>query len=66
MTMMPGLERAVSVSVTVSFLLHVALIAAIPAVIAYNYYLGATRNLIIEMEDFSEEILDIVTSDKEE
>jgi biopolymer transport protein TolQ len=37
------------------------LVAAIPAVIAYNYYLGSTRRMVVEMEDFSEEILDLVT-----
>ena len=36
------------------------LVAAIPAVIAYNYYLGVTRGIVVEMEDFSEEILDLV------
>lgn len=34
------------------------LMAAIPAVIAYNYYLSRARSLIIEMEDFSEELMD--------
>jgi biopolymer transport protein TolQ len=34
------------------------LVAAIPAVIAYNYYLSMARRMIIEMEDFSEELLD--------
>lgn len=34
------------------------LAAAIPAVIAYNYYLSRARQMIIEMEDFSEELLD--------
>ncbi|MCE5193896.1 MAG: MotA/TolQ/ExbB proton channel family protein [Nitrospiraceae bacterium] len=34
------------------------LAAAIPAVIAYNYYLSRAREMIIEMEDFSEELLD--------
>jgi biopolymer transport protein TolQ len=34
------------------------LAAAIPAVIAYNYYLSLARRMIIEMEDFSEELLD--------
>jgi len=34
------------------------LAAAIPAVIAYNYYLSQARRMIIEMEDFSEELLD--------
>lgn len=37
------------------------LAAAIPAVIAYNYYLGKARKMIIEMEDFSEELLDFFT-----
>jgi biopolymer transport protein TolQ len=36
------------------------LVAAIPAVIAYNYYLSSTRRMIIQMEDFSEEILDLL------
>jgi biopolymer transport protein TolQ len=35
------------------------LAAAIPAVVAYNYYLSRSRRLIIEMEDFSEELLDL-------
>lgn len=34
------------------------LAAAIPAVVAYNYYLSRARRQIIEMEDFSEELLD--------
>lgn len=42
------------------------LIAAIPAVIAYNYYLGATRRLLVEMEDFNEEILALVTENREQ
>lgn len=33
------------------------LVAAIPAVIAYNYYLSRARSLTAEMEDFSEELL---------
>jgi len=37
------------------------LVAAIPAVIAYNYYLSKARRMIIEMEDFSEELLDFFT-----
>ena len=35
------------------------LAAAIPAVIAYNYYLSMARRMIIDMEDFSEELLDL-------
>lgn len=34
------------------------LAAAIPAVIGYNYFLSMARRMIIEMEDFSEELLD--------
>ncbi|MFA4829308.1 MAG: MotA/TolQ/ExbB proton channel family protein [Thermodesulfovibrionales bacterium] len=34
------------------------LAAAIPAVVAYNYYLSRARQAIIEMEDFAEELLD--------
>lgn len=37
------------------------LVAAIPAVVAYNYYLSRARRLILEMEDFSEELLDSFT-----
>lgn len=40
------------------------LVAAIPAVIAYNYYLSMARRIIIEMEDFSEELLDFFVQDK--
>ncbi len=35
----------------------VGLAAAIPAVIAYNYYLSMARKMIVEMEDFSEDLL---------
>jgi biopolymer transport protein TolQ len=40
------------------------LAAAIPAVIAYNYYLSMARRMIIDMEDFSEELLDFFTQDQ--
>jgi biopolymer transport protein TolQ len=40
------------------------LVAAIPAVIAYNYYLSMARRIIIEMEDFSEELLDFFVQDQ--
>lgn len=36
------------------------LFAAIPAVVAYNYYLSMSKRLIIEMEDFSEEIINML------
>ncbi|HMK60783.1 MAG TPA: protein TolQ [Dissulfurispiraceae bacterium] len=36
------------------------LIAAIPAVIAYNYYLSRINRMIINMEDFSEELVDYI------
>jgi biopolymer transport protein TolQ len=39
----------------------VGLLAAIPAVIAYNYYLSMSRKMIIEMEDFSEDLLELFT-----
>ena len=39
------------------------LAAAIPAVIAYNYYLSTARRMIIDMEDFSEELLHFFTKD---
>ena len=34
------------------------LAAAIPAVIAYNYFLSRARSMTVEMEDFSEELID--------
>lgn len=37
----------------------VGLVAAIPAVIAYNYYLSMSRKMIIEMEDFSEDLVEL-------
>jgi len=37
----------------------VGLVAAIPAVIAYNYYLSMSRQMIIDMEDFSEDLLEL-------
>jgi len=39
------------------------LVAAIPAVIAYNYYLSMARRMIIEMEDFSEELLEFFATE---
>ena len=39
------------------------LAAAIPAVIAYNYYLSMARRIIVEIEDFSEELLDFFTKE---
>ena len=42
------------------------LVAAIPAVIAYNYYLGRANNLIIQMEDFSEDIQDFLTHGRDQ
>lgn len=37
------------------------LAAAIPAVVAYNYYLSRARRLTIAMEDFSEDLLGVIT-----
>ena len=39
------------------------LAAAIPSVMAYNYYLSRARRLTIEMEDFSEELLDLFSKE---
>jgi len=41
------------------------LAAAIPAVIAYNYYLSTARKMIIEMEDFSEDLLELFVGSAE-
>jgi biopolymer transport protein TolQ len=38
----------------------IGLAAAIPAVIAYNYYLSMANRMIIEMEDFSAELVDYI------
>ncbi len=38
------------------------LVAAIPAVIFYNYYLSRANTMIITMEDFSEELVDYILS----
>lgn len=43
----------------------VGLVAAIPAVIAYNYYLSMARKMIVEMEDFSEDLLELFTAEGE-
>lgn len=37
------------------------LVAAIPAVIAYNYYLNYTGRMILTMEDFSEDVVVFLT-----
>ncbi len=36
------------------------LAAAIPAVVTYNYFLSRANRMIIEMEDFSEELVDYI------
>jgi biopolymer transport protein TolQ len=38
----------------------IGLAAAIPAVIAYNYHLSRSNRMIIDMEDFSEELIDYI------
>lgn len=43
----------------------VGLAAAIPAVIAYNYYLSMAKKMIIEMEDFSEDLLELFSKTAE-
>ena len=52
----PGIAEALIATAT-------GLAAAIPAVIAYNYYLSMARRMIIDMEDFSEELLDFFTKE---
>ncbi len=39
------------------------LAAAIPGVVAYNYYLSRAKIMIIEMEDFSEELFDFFSKE---
>ncbi len=36
------------------------LVAAIPAVVAYNYYLSRANRMIVEIDDFSEELVDYI------
>lgn len=36
------------------------LLAAIPAVVAYNYYLSRANRMTVELEDFSEELVDYI------
>ena len=52
-TVAPGIAEAL---VTTA----VGLFAAIPAVIAYNYFLHAIKDRISDMEDFSLEFLGII------
>ena len=42
----------------------VGLAAAIPAVVAYNYYLSRAKHLTIAMEDFSEDLLSTLMTEK--
>lgn len=42
------------------------LVAAIPAVIAYNFYLGKVKGMIIQMEDFSIDIFKKLRTDTHE
>ncbi len=42
----------------------VGLATAIPSVLGYNYYLSRARKLTVEMEDFSEELLDYFSSER--
>ncbi len=46
----PGIAEALITTAT-------GLAAAIPAVVAYNYYLSRARSMTVTMEDFSEELL---------
>ncbi len=49
----PGISEAL---VATAF----GLVAAIPAVVFYNYYLNRVRNISLEMENFSSEFLNII------
>jgi len=49
----PGIAEALIVTA-------IALAAAIPAVIAYNYYLSRASRMIVEIEDFAEELVDYI------
>lgn len=51
-TVAPGISEALIATA-------VGLFAAVPAVIAYNYFLGRIKDLISDMEDFSLEFLSI-------
>jgi biopolymer transport protein TolQ len=51
-TVAPGISEALIATA-------VGLFAAVPAVIAYNYFLGRIKDLIADMEDFSLEFLSI-------
>ncbi len=42
----------------------VGLAAAIPAVVAYNYFLSRANRMIIDMDDFSEELVDYILKEK--
>ncbi|HXW68526.1 MAG TPA: protein TolQ [Dissulfurispiraceae bacterium] len=42
----------------------VGLATAIPAVVAFNYYLSRSNRMIIEMEDFSEELFDYIPGNR--
>lgn len=53
--MAPGIAEALIATA-------LGLAVAIPAVIAYNYYLSTARKFTIEMEDFSEEIFELLFS----
>ncbi len=55
----PGISEAL---ITTAF----GLVAAIPAVIAYNYYVGRTRRAIQEMESLSPEIEAVLTGSNRE
>jgi len=51
-TVAPGIAEALIATA-------IGLFAAIPAVIAYNYFLGRIKDVITEMEDFSYEFISI-------
>jgi biopolymer transport protein TolQ len=52
-TVAPGISEALVATA-------VGLFAAIPAVVAYNYYLGQVKTLSSEMDNFASEFLNII------
>ncbi len=50
----PGISQALTTTAA-------GLIAAIPAVVGYNFFLSMARRLMVEMQDFAEEIFEFFT-----
>ena len=63
LSMGPALGRApVPVTaIVVAAIVHVALAAAIPAVIAYNYFVNRVKHWATEMDGFTLELLNLMS-----